>query len=85
MTKQLAKKKNSVKQKAIDDLWRKFNKAMDELEGLSSDFDDFEEEYDMELSDSTKDAVGNAWSSLENVYSYGSSILPAHSSDGGKA
>lgn len=85
MTKPLTKKKNSAKQKAIDELWRKFNRAMEELEGLSSDFDEFEQEFDMELSDSTKDAVGDAWSSLENVYSYGASILPAHSSDGGKA
>lgn len=90
MSKQLTKKKRTAskisdKQKAIDNLWRKFNNAMDELEELGSDFDEFEQEFDMELSDSTKDAVSDAWSSLDNVYSYGASILPAHSNDGGKA
>lgn len=90
MSKPLAKKKRTVskisdKQKAIDNLWRKFNNAMEELDELSGELDEFEEEYEMELPDSTKEAVAGAWSSLENVYSYGASILPAHSNDGGKA
>ena len=79
------KKKISDKQKAIDELWRKFNNAMESLEELSFEFDEYEDEHDDEISSNTKDAVYEAYSTLESVYSYGASILPKHSADGGKA
>ena len=78
-------KKISDKQKAIDELWRKFNRVMGDLEELGSEFDEYEDEHEDEINGSTKDAVYEAYSSLESVYSYGESILPKHSADGGKA
>ena len=67
-------------QEQIDEGWRLFNRAMGACEELEGFLHDLGEDLGIDVS-RANDAAGDAWSSLENVYSYGASILPKHSGD----
>lgn len=79
------KSKLSEKQAAIDKGWDLYNRAMWLLEELQSHLEELGDEHDVDVPDETESAVYEAYSTLEEKYSTGCRILPAHSGDGGKA
>ena len=73
-------KYTEAQQEEIDKGWALFNAAMEACEEAEGFINDLGEDLDIDTS-RTCEALGDAHTELEKVYSYGAPILPTHSSD----
>ena len=74
------KRFDEAEQERIDEGWRLFNAAKEAIEEAEGFIHDLADELDIDT-DRTCEALGDASSALDTVYSEGAPILPPHSSD----